>query len=93
MLEESIGMQYTFAFYWALQTLTTVGFGDTTIITVFERVFAIAWMIIGVAFYSYAIGAMTNYIEALDRDKEELNHKLSVLKEYRVNQSMPMYMY
>ena len=55
--------------------------------------FAIAWMVIGVAFYSYAIGAMTSYIEALNRQKEELNHKMSVLKEYRIAQRMPLAMF
>ena len=62
--------------YWALQTLTTVGFGDTTIITPSERMFAIAWMVIGVALYSYAIGLLTNVIERMDADREVLNNKI-----------------
>ena len=78
------------AVYWALQTLTTVGFGDITIKTVNERLFAILWMIIGVAFYSYAIGNMTNMVADMDADREQLNQKLSVLKEFKVRTSMPI---
>ena len=71
------------AVHWALQTLTTVGFGDITIITEGERLFAISWMIIGTTFYSYAIGNMTNMIASLDADRETLNQKLSVLAEFK----------
>ena len=55
--------------------------------------FALAWMIFGVAFYSYAIGAMTTFIQAKDKQKELLNHKLSVLKEYRLARNMPVNLY
>lgn len=61
-LDKEPSFQYTFCFYWSLQTLTTVGFGDMTIKSVNERLFAIVWMILGVAFYSYAIGNLTNII-------------------------------
>lgn len=76
-----------------MQTLTTVGFGDITILTVNERLFAISWMIIGVAFYSYAIGNMTNITANMDADNEKLNEKLSVLKDLRLRTSMPVAMY
>ena len=50
-------------------------------------------MIVGVAFYSYAIGNMTNMIASLDADNEKLNEKLSVLKDLRIRTSMPVTMY
>lgn len=68
MLDKDVGFQYTVAFYWALQTLTTVGFGDITIVSASERMFAIMWMVIGIAFYSYAIGNMANLVENMDAD-------------------------
>ena len=40
-------------------------------------------MIIGVAFYSYAIGNVTNYVQGLDSAREELNEKLDVLRQYK----------
>ena len=83
LLDSSVGFQYTIAIYWALQTITTVGFGDITIITVRERMFAIVWMVVGVALYSYAIGTLTNVIERLDADREQLNSRISVLKEFK----------
>ena len=60
-----------------------MGFGDITIKTPIERMFAIAWMVVGVALYSYAIGTLTNVIERMDAEREQLNEKLSVLKELK----------
>ena len=70
LIGADISFQYTVAIYWALQTLTTVGFGDITIKTPFERMVAVAWMVIGVALYSYAIGTLTNVIERMDAERE-----------------------
>ena len=93
MLDKEVGFQYTVAFYWALQTLTTVGFGDVTIISESERIFAVIWMVVGIAFYSYAIGNMTNLVENMDADQESLNAKLAVLKEFKSRTQMPMAMF
>ena len=83
IVESPVSMQYTQAAYWALQTITTVGFGDISPKNPSERIFAIIWMIIGVAFYSYAIGNMTNLIATMDASNEELQAKLSILKEFK----------
>ena len=40
-------------------------------------------MVVGIAFYSYAIGNMANLVESMDADQEVLNHKLAVLKEFK----------
>ena len=81
------------AIYWALYTLTTVGFGDINVGTMTERVFAILWMIVGVALYSYAIGNMTSMLTQLDSQNEDLNQKMSVLKEFKKRTQMPNSMF
>ena len=68
--------------------MTTVGFGDVTVGTTTERIFAIVWMIVGVAFYSYAIGNMTSMIASLDSMNEELTAKMQVLKEFKQRTNM-----
>ena len=50
-------------------------------------------MILGVAFYSYAIGAMTNLIESLDAERDALNQKIAVLKNFRARTHIPLSMY
>ena len=81
------------SFYWAFQTLTTVGFGDFNGKTIEERIFAILWMIFATAFYSYTIGNMTNLIATVDSSGEELQEKLSTLKEFKKRTNMPLRMF
>lgn len=61
--------------------------------TVTERIFAITWMLLGVAMYSYAIGNMTNMIASMDFSNEELQKNLGVLKELRARTKMPTYLF
>ena len=88
VVDADVSLQYAKGFYWAFQTLATVGFGDINAKTPYERVFAIFWMIFGIGFYSYTIGNMTNLIASLDTANEELQNKLSILKDFRKRTSM-----
>lgn len=51
---------------WALQTLTTVGYGDINAGMQDERILSIMWMIAGVGFYSFTIGNLASIIRAVD---------------------------
>jgi hypothetical protein len=51
--------QYIVSFYWAIQTLLTIGYGDVVPGGELEMFIAICWMIAGIGFYSYTIGNMT----------------------------------
>ena len=57
---------YVYAFYWAFQTVTTVGYGDFTITSVTEYVFALLWMTFGSTIYQYTIASVSGLIAAND---------------------------
>jgi hypothetical protein len=57
---------YIVCLYWALTTLTTVGFGDISAGTSSERVICMIWMIFGVGFYSFLIGTLSSVLSSLD---------------------------
>lgn len=78
--------QYTDALYWAVTTVTTVGYGDISAETTVERLYSIVSMIIGLAFYGYFIGnvasllskqdpAKTAYLENLERLSMAVKHR------------------
>ena len=52
--------------YWALQTLTTVGYGDISPKSVYEKIAGLIWMIIGVGFYSFTIGNLASIFNSID---------------------------
>lgn len=73
IVDSSIGDQYAESFYWAFQTVTTVGYGDFGINTRSEYAAALLWMIVGVNFYAYTIGNVTSLIANSDNKRNILN--------------------
>ena len=82
--------QYFNAFYWAFQTVTTVGYGDFSISTTTEYILALLWMIIGVNFYSFTIGNVSSIIAAMDVKASVLNSKLQTLNDYSAKYNLPV---
>jgi hyperpolarization activated cyclic nucleotide-gated potassium channel 2 len=80
---DDVTMKYTRSIYWALQTLTTVGFGDINGKTVNERIFAILWMLFGIGVYSILFGNMSNLLESMDAANKVYQEKIAILKEFR----------
>jgi hypothetical protein len=64
--DESNTVQYITCVYWAVQTLTTVGFGDIPAVTIAEKIIAIGWMITGVGFFSFTIGNLSSIMANID---------------------------
>ena len=53
--DEDPGIQYLYSFYWSMQTVTTVGFGDIYPISIQEKIYVMVWMAFGGAYYSFVI--------------------------------------
>ena len=98
LLDNNIGNQrrLIISCYYALTTLSTVGYGDYFPISNYERLIAIIIMIMGVAFFSYIMG---NFIEIISNYEkkmgEEFISKNSDLYEYillltRFNNGQPL---
>jgi len=74
-------MKYITSLYWSIQTLTTVGYGDVSAVTVPEQILAILWMIIGVGFYSLTISNISIFINDLNREAAILSNTLNGFNE------------
>ena len=92
LLDRDHPSQYIASIYWAFTTLATVGYGDITAGTDEERLFSIMWMLLGVGFYSFAIGSLTSVLSTLDTRSNELALKLNAIdqisKEARLDSSL-----
>ena len=65
-----------------MQTITTIGFGDITPESTFERIYAIFCMGLGVVIYSFSIGNFSNYLINLNFAKNELNEKINFFNDF-----------
>jgi hypothetical protein len=57
---------YSVSYYWALTTLTTVGYGDVTAYTSTEMKFSLVWQFFGVFFYTCIISILTTTLTNKD---------------------------
>eukprot|EP00347_Sterkiella_histriomuscorum_P017792 403347976 len=77
--DQDDGYQYLTSVYWALQTITTVGYGDIPAKTQTEQILSIMWMVFGVGFYSFTIGNLSSVIASMDTKNSILKQKLTTL--------------
>lgn len=79
---------YNKSLYWAITTLTTIGYGDITPTTNGSRVFTMVIMLLGVGLYGVLIAQISRLMISSDKRKESNKEKLenltSFLKHYNV---------
>lgn len=79
---------YIKAFYWAVTTLTTIGYGDITPTNNVGRIYTCFIMIIGVGMYGIVIGNISRMLASADRYKEQsrekINDLLMFMKHYKI---------
>ena len=61
--------KYLASVYWAVTTMTTVGYGDIVPVTHAERVYTMVAMVVGGAFYGYVVAQATCIVNAYDARK------------------------
>ena len=87
-LNSDITTYYIKSFYWALATLTTIGYGDIVPHDNIGRIYTCLIMIIGVGMYGIVIGNISRILASADRYKEQsrekINDLLMFMRHYKV---------
>lgn len=81
-LDSTKDVLYITCIYWAVTTMTTVGYGDIHPYNNTEKIFSIIWMSIGIFFISFSIGRLASVINTTESKDNLLLHKLAAIEEF-----------
>ena len=82
--------RYLAALYWAVTTMTTVGFGDIVAHSDSERAAAILAMILGGAFYGFVIAEMSSIVLTRDVKTRRFFEKIDTIKAWLEHHEFPI---
>ena len=81
-LDASVWQQYLISIYWALTTLTTVGYGDITPTNDVERLYSLLTLLTGALVFGYLLSTVSELVNNADPNKSKVHHKLTEIKHY-----------
>ena len=81
--------KYLASLYWAMSTMTTVGYGDVIPRSDEERAYAMVGMIVGGGFYGYVIGIISTLVAVSDANMRAYNEKMGVVNAWLEFNDLP----
>jgi len=82
--EDIVGISATYlaAWYWAITTMSTVGYGDIIPISDMERVYSMIAMAVGVTFFGYVMGNITAVITARNLNARAYEERMQMIQSW-----------
>ena len=90
----SFGDIYITSIYILIMAMTTVGYGDITCYSFWERIFQLYLLVVGIFAYSWAVTSFSNYVKKISEKSADFEKKKRILDEIKLsNQNLPDELY
>ncbi|KAG5184646.1 hypothetical protein JKP88DRAFT_277004 [Tribonema minus] len=81
IVHDSDFLQWVYGIYWAAMTVSTIGYGDVSLVTFVERGYAIVCMIVGASLYAYLVGALIAIVMEFASKEQDRREKLTAIND------------
>lgn len=82
LLDDPIYRRYIISLYWAMTTLSTIGYGDIHPYSDTEKLVALLWMFFALYFLSFSISSLSSMLSQIDSKKTVLRNKMTFIDEF-----------
>lgn len=89
LVEESSLTQYEASFYFQVQILMKIGYGDITPVNTSEQMFTFIWMTFGIGFYTFMVSNLSSIFMTISQRKSALGGKEHRLRDFAKDIKMP----
>ena len=81
--------RYVAAFYWAVMTTTTVGYGDVSSRGTAQRLFGVLTMVIGCLLFGYMVSFVVAIVEEFRKSEKMFREKIDTFNHYMRMKDVP----
>lgn len=81
--------KYITALYWAFTTMTTVGYGDITAITINEKIYAMFSMIVACGVFAYTVGSIGSLVSKQNAMENAYREQVVAVNRYMRKKELP----
>jgi hypothetical protein len=74
---------YIASFYFNSATIFTIGYGDIVCRNIYERVYNVLLLMVGILVYSWAVSVLSNFVTSQDERSKKYQKRLGVLKAFK----------
>ena len=81
--------KYITSLYWAFTTMTTVGYGDITAITINEKIYAMFSMIVACGVFAYTVGSIGSLVSKQNAMENAYREQVVAVNRYMRKKELP----